>query len=161
MSPVNCVYSEPAPYSSGPIWSCGISSPFPRAFPTHQFKAGVLATWIIALAVYSPYLFVLAFVEYADEKQVCKMLWNETFGPSSSFANYSLALYVVFRHVPIVFLTILHSIILIKLKKQKIPGKQSVNAEQQRTRKNRNVIKMAIAIVVGFVLCWVPISIIN
>ena len=121
----------------------------------------ILATWIIALTFVSPYLFGLALFEYADEKQVCKMQWNETFGPSTSFASYSLASYVVFRHVPIAFLTILYSIILIKLKKQKIPGEPSVNAEKRRTQKNGNVLKIAIAIVVGFALCWVPISIMH
>ena len=53
-------------------------------------------------------------------------------------------------------LVILYFVIVIKLKLQKIPGEQSVNAEQQRARRNRNVLKMVTAIVVGFVLCWVP-----
>ena len=47
-----------------------------------------------------------------------------------------------------------------KLKSPKIPGEQSVNAEQQHNKRNRKVLKMAIAIVVGSVLCWVPFSII-
>ncbi|CAH3182690.1 unnamed protein product, partial [Porites lobata] len=34
------------------------------------------------------------------------------------------------------------------------PGEQSANAEQQRTRRNRNVLKMAITIVVVFFICW-------
>ena len=120
----------------------------------------ILATWIVALAVYSPYLFVLKLVEYADGKQYCISLWNEVFGPSSPIANYFLALFVVFCYFPVTLLVILYSVIVIKLKTQKIPGEQSVNAEQQRNKRNRNVLKMAIAIVVGFVLFWVPFSII-
>ena len=54
----------------------------------------------------------------------------------------------------------LYAIILYKLKTQKIPGERTVNAEEQRTKMNRNVLKMAIAIVLGFILCWVPLSII-
>jgi len=49
---------------------------------------------------------------------------------------------------------------LIKLKTQVFPGEQAANAEQQRARRNRNVLKMAIAIVLGFVLCFLPYSII-
>jgi len=74
--------------------------------------------------------------------------------------NYILAIFVVFYYIPVALLVILYSIIVVKLKKQKIPGEQSVITEQQRAKRNRNVLKMAIAIVVGFVLCWVPWSII-
>ena len=80
------------------------------------------------------------------------MAWNEAFGESSSVGNYFLALYVVFYFIPIVLLVILYSIIVFKLKSQKIPGEQSDNARRQRAKRNRNVLKMAIAIVMGFVL---------
>ena len=119
----------------------------------------ILATWIIAMAFSSPPLFAFKLVESADGKLVCAMLWNEAFGEFSSPVNYLLAFYVVFLYVPIAVLIILYPVIVIKLKLQKIPGEQSVNAEQQRAKRNRNVLKMAIAIVVGFVLCWVPWSI--
>ena len=116
----------------------------------------ILATWIVAAAVYSPHLNALKLVEYADEKQYCKMQWNE----ASFFAYYLLAGCFVLFYFPIALLIVLYSIIVIKLKAQKIPGEQSDNAEKQRNKKNRNVLNMAIAIVVGFVLCWVPFSII-
>ena len=121
----------------------------------------IAATWIVAMAVLSPLLFVLTLVEDADGKQYCFVTeWNEVFGPSSSFANYNLALIVVFFYIPIVLLVVLYSVIVIKLKTQKIPGEQSVGAEQQRAKRNRSVLKMAIAVVVGFTLCWLPKTII-
>ena len=116
----------------------------------------ILATWIVAIAVMSPYLIAHKLVEYSG-KLACERRWNK----SSSFANYFLGLYVVFLYIPTVLLVILYSIIVIKLKTQKIPGEQSDNAEQQRAKRNRNVQKMAIAIVIGFVLCWLPWSIIH
>ena len=120
----------------------------------------IAATWIVAMAVFSPYLFVRKLVEKPGGL-ACESRWNEAFGESSSRADYSLALHVVFFYVPIAFLTLLYSIIVIKLKTQKIPGEQSNNAEQQRAKRSRKVLKLAIAIVVGFVLCWVPYSIIS
>ena len=116
----------------------------------------ILATWIVAIAVMSPHLIAHKLVEYSG-KLACERRWNK----SSSFANYFLGLYVVFLYIPTVLLVILYSIIVIKLKTQKIPGEQSDNAEQQRAKRNRNVQKMAIAIVIGFVLCWLPWSIIH
>ena len=110
------------------------------------------------MAVVSPYLLASKIVENPGGLQ-CGLQWNEAFGESFSVKSYLLALFVVFLYIPIVMLTILYSIIVIKLKSQQIPGEQSAIAEQQRAKRNRNVLKMAIAIVVGFVLCWVPYSI--
>ena len=118
----------------------------------------ILGTWIIAMAVYSPYLVAFELAVYPG-LLVCVLRWNEAFGESPSLANYLIALSVVLCYIPIVMLAILYSIIVIKLKSQNIPGEQSANAEQQRAKRNKNVLKMAIAIVLGFVLCWVPFSI--
>ena len=118
----------------------------------------ISATWIVAMAVQLPYFFAFKLVEY-PEKRACARKWTEAFGESSSFANYSLAGIIVFFYIPIVLLIILYSIILIKLKSQVHPGEHSANAEEQRTRRNRSAIKMAIAIVAGFVFCWVPFTI--
>ena len=120
----------------------------------------ILATWIVAIAALSPYLSTFKLVENQGNLE-CLSYWNEAFGESSSVANYFLALYVVILYAPIALLVVLYSITVFTLKSQKIPGEQSVNAEQQRAKRNRNVLKMAIAIVVGFVLCWVPWSISN
>ncbi|XP_078343015.1 QRFP-like peptide receptor [Oculina patagonica] len=58
--------------------------------------------------------------------------------------------------IPFVLIAILYTIIYLKLKSQKIPGEQSTNATQQRVKRERNVLKMAIAIVLGFAVCWLP-----
>ena len=95
----------------------------------------ILATWIVAMAAFSPTLFALKLVENPG-KLACEWRWNEAFGESSSVGNYFLALYVVFYFIPIALLVILYSIIVFKLKSQKIPGEQSANAEQQRVKRN-------------------------
>ena len=118
----------------------------------------ILATWIVAIAVNSPELFALRLVEYPG-KLVCDRYWNEVFGESSSFENYLLPYKVVFNFIPLVLITILYIIIYLKLKSQKIPGEQSANAGQQRQQREWNVLKMAIAIVFGFAVCTLPLSI--
>ena len=118
----------------------------------------ILATWIIAMCFHSPFL--LAFKVIENPGQVaCVLQWNKELGRYSSLKNYLLVTYVVFLYIPIVLLTTLYSIILYNLKSQKIPGEQSASAQEQRSKRNRNVIKMAIAIVLGFAICWVPFSI--
>ena len=119
----------------------------------------ILATWIVASAVFSPDLIALKLVEHPGGF-VCSMKWNDVFRESSSLQNYFVAIFVILLYTPLVLITLLYVIIYVKLKSQKIPGTGSINAERQRLRRKRNVLKMAVAVVSGFAVCWLPFSII-
>ena len=118
----------------------------------------IVGTWILAAAFHSPFLFTFNLVEDQEEKR-CENQWEVIFGENSSFGIYILSACIFFYYIPFVVLVILYSIILIKLKKQAHPGEQSASAEEQRTRRNRNVLKMTVAIVVAFFICWIPFCI--
>ena len=77
------------------------------------------------------------------------------FIPASSFY---LTVFIVLFYIPLVLIAILHLTILLTLKSQKIPGEQSVNAREQRVKRERNVLKMSIAIVLVFAICWLPFT---
>ena len=118
----------------------------------------ILATWIVAMAIYSPYLLAFKLVKHPGGL-VCIFLWNEAFAESTIRQNYFASVMVFFCFVPFVLIAILYIIIYLKLKSQKSPGEQSVNAGQQRQQRERNVLKMAIAIVLGFAVCFLPLTI--
>ncbi|CAH3174811.1 unnamed protein product [Porites lobata] len=118
----------------------------------------ILATWIVPVAVNSPFLFANELVE-SPERNWCVKKWKKAFGESSSRANFVLALYILFIYLPVLLLVILYSIIVIKVKTQAHPGEQSANSQQHRDRKNRNVLQMSIAILTVFGICWLPVSI--
>ena len=118
----------------------------------------IVGTWVLAAAFHWPNLFNFNLVKDQEEKR-CMNQWEVIFGEGSSFGIYVLSVSIFAFYIPFVVLVILYSIILIKLKKQVHPGEQSASAEEQRTRRNRNVLKMTIAIVVAFFICWIPFSI--
>ena len=118
----------------------------------------ILATWIIAMAVSSPKLFAFKLVEYPGGLE-CRLRWKEAFGESSSHGNYFVPVLMIFYLIPLVFIAVLYITIYIRLKSQKIPAKQSANSGQQRQQRERNVLKMSIAIVLGFAVCGLPYSI--
>ena len=120
----------------------------------------ILATWIVAMAFQSPKLFAYKLLKY-PEGLLCEMRWNEAFGASSSIENYYMSILVIFFIIPLVLIAILYIIIYLKVKSQKIPGERlrSANFGQQRLQRKRNVLKMAFAIVLGFAVCWLPLSI--
>ena len=134
---------------------------FPLRSPLISFRLCpfvILATWIVAIAFNSPQLFVNKLVEY-PEKLGCEQRWNEVFGESLSYESYFLSRMAVFRYIPLVLTALLYIIIYLKLKSHKIPGEQSANAGRQRQQRERNVLKMTIAIVLGFAVCWLPLGI--
>ena len=118
------------------------------------------ATWVAGIAIHSPYLFAFRLAEYSPGKFKCAREWTAAFGESSSYRNYILAIFVLFIYTPLAATCVLYCKIVLKLKSQSIPGERSINAGQQRAKRERNVLKMAIAIVLGFVVCWLPFSII-
>ena len=118
----------------------------------------ILATWIVAIAVNSPVFIARELVVY-PEKVVCERNWNKVFGEFSSYETYIMSYIVVFTFTPFGLLAILYITIYLKLKSQKIPGEQSANAGKQRQQRERNVLKLAIAIVSGFAVCWLPLTI--
>ena len=80
----------------------------------------IFATWIVAVAFNSPYLFSIKLVEY-PEGAWCVLEWEKAFGESSSFVSYRLAYHSLFIYIPLPLLVILYSIIVIKLKTQAHP----------------------------------------
>lgn len=87
------------------------------------------------------------------------MHWNEVFGGSTSYENYFVGTFFLHIFISLLLIAILYIIIFLKLKSHKIPGEQSENVEQQRQQRERNVLKIAIAIVLGYAVCWLPIAI--
>ena len=99
----------------------------------------ILATWIVAVAVSSPYLIAIDIVESPEGNQ-CHLEWEKAFGESSSHTSFLLGKHILFIYIPLLFLVILYSIIFIKLKTQAHRGEQSTNNRQQRKKGNRNVL---------------------
>ena len=119
----------------------------------------ILATWIVAMAVQSPKLFAYKLVKYPGGL-VCEMRWDEAFGAFSKIENYYVSILVIFFIIPVLLTATLYIIIYFKVKEQKIQDEHSANfAGQQRLQRKRNMLKMAFAIVFGFAVCWLPLSI--
>ena len=73
----------------------------------------ILATWIIALAVWCPNLLVYTLVEYPT-KQYCMPRWNGAFDDFKSFLDYNIAWCVVLLYVTLALMSILYFVITLK-----------------------------------------------
>ena len=131
----------------------------PSLISSKRCRLFILVIWVVAMAVSCPQLLVWKVVENT-EGLVCQREWNDKFRAFSSFKNYTLVMIIVFIYVPLVLIAILYFSIAVRIKSQKIPGEPSVNARKQRLKRERNALKMSVAIVFVFAVCWLPSSII-
>ena len=118
----------------------------------------ILATWIIAMVFFCTSLFTWKVVEH-PEGLACVRQWKAEVGESSLKETFPVAMTIIYLYFPLVFIGILYLIIALKMKANKIIGLQSVNVREKRLKRERNVLKMCIAIVLVFAVCWVPFSI--
>ena len=109
----------------------------------------IFSTWLVLTAISTPAIFTNDYVYTGKLK--CRWRTKE-----SSVKYYTYAMPIVICAISFVLIIILYFVILFKLKTQTIPGEQSMNAVEKRIKMYRNVFKMVAAIVIAYILCWVP-----
>lgn len=124
----------------------------------------ILATWIIGMACHCVYFFARQLISI-EGKIYCMLMWNDAFGENSSLSLYFVSMFIILVVVPFSVMTILYSVIIVKVKSQKMPGgAESVITKKQdkrRAKNERNVLNMALAILLGFALCWAPSNVLG
>ena len=124
----------------------------------------ILATWIIGMACHCVYFFARQLISI-EGKIYCELMWNDAFGENSSLSLYFVSMFIISVVVPFSVMTILYSVIIVKVKSQKMPGgAESVITKEQdkrRAKNERNVLNMALAILLGFALCWAPSNVLG
>ena len=132
----------------------------PSLISSKRCRLFILVIWVVAIAVCFPQLLVWKFVENTESGLVCQREFIDKFRASSSIKNYRPAMIIVLIYVPLVLIAILYFSIAVRIKSQKIPGEPSVDARKQRLKRKRSVMKMSVAIVFVFAVCWLPFSIV-
>ena len=115
----------------------------------------ILTTWILAIAIHSPYFYTFR-LDTINGETLCATNWEPAFNHESAHNHYYTALLFVVLIVPLVTVSILQTITLLKLREDNmVPFRTSV-ANQRHKKKNKNLLKMSIVIVLAFALCWLP-----
>ena len=115
----------------------------------------VLSTWILAMAIHSPYLYTFRLDTFNGET-FCVTNWEPAFNHESTHTGYYTALLVTVLIVPLVTVSILQTITLLKLKDDKMQPFRSSLANQRHKQRTKMLLKMSVVIVLAFALCWLP-----
>ena len=131
---------------------------FPRQYRRITVKKRrffILCTWILAMAIHSPYFYTFD-LETINGETFCLTNWEPAFDHESTHTRYYTALLVTVLIVPLVTVCILQTIILVKLKDDKMALFRATISNQRHREKNKMLLKMSIAIASAFAFCWLP-----
>lgn len=115
----------------------------------------IVSTWILAMAIHSPYFYTFR-LEKINGETLCSTNWEPAFNQELTHIRYYTALLVTVLVVPLVTVSILQTIILVKLRNDKMASFRSSLLNQRHKSRNKNILNMSVAIVLVFALCWLP-----
>ena len=120
-------------------------------------RALVASTWIMAMALHSPYFYtfrlVAAHPKHPDYKE-CKARWDPAFDHQSVQPRYVMFLYLTVLLIPLLVISVLYTAIITILRRDKMAPYRSAKSAKRCKERNRNLQKMAIATVTAFLICW-------
>lgn len=126
----------------------------------------IVCSWIISMGTASPYLFVKEQSErqYADKLQIlCKENWPSYYIGLDEYGKceteqpgmrlYFTLTFIIMYAMPILVMGVTYSIITWTLMTRKGPGGKGTSSIDRARKK---IIRMLIAVLVFFVICWTP-----
>ena len=115
----------------------------------------IISTWIVAMAIHSPYFYTFR-LDTVNGETFCFTNWEPAFNHELTYTRYYSALLFVVLIVPLVTVSILQTITLLKLREDNMAPSRTSIANQRHKKKNKNLLKMSVVIVLAFALCWLP-----
>lgn len=115
----------------------------------------ISCTWIFAMAIHSPYFYTFR-LEASNGETICNSNWEPAFDNESTSVWFYTILLVTVLIVPLVVVAILQTIVLVKLRSDKMAAFRTSIANQRQSKRNKNLLMMSVAIVLAFAFCWLP-----
>ncbi|OWF48461.1 trissin receptor-like isoform X1 [Mizuhopecten yessoensis] len=125
----------------------------------------IAVSWLVSAAIAAPQLFVRKVIRYEFKNRdevFCTEIWPKFYKNAACISHepgkviYYTIEGIVMYVIPVIIMIGAYTVIALKLMLRKAPGNslRSTSSSQDRTRKK--VIKMLVAVLVVFVLCWTP-----
>lgn len=117
-----------------------------------RVKYVILLIWSISTVIHAPYLYGFQIRTFNDGKTYCFLGWS---GDVTKIVF--LALITLIYVIPLFLITVFYGLIVRKLRKQTLYGVRNLVVHfSRRGKRNRNVLKMSLAIVVVFFFSMSP-----
>ena len=118
----------------------------------------IILSWVVSAAIHAPYFYIFKLFEFNSEVY-CIASWEPAFEEPSTGKFYITFLCISVILIPFSLLAGIYTVIVSILIRQRNHLRDAVRGGIIRDKMNRNVLKMAVTIVVIFAICWAPLNI--
>lgn len=129
--------------------------PFKKYITRVNVKYVITTCWLVSLMVASPLLYANK-VHFDYGEYICYEDWAPL-DIMAAATTYTLITFILLYAVPLITICSLYVAVVYRLWHQAIPGDQRTpQSRKNRCQAKKRVLKMLIAIVLAFALCWLP-----
>ena len=132
-----------------------ICLPLKRIMTKRLSKVIIVSTWLIPCISSAP-MFVANIVVEDQGRLFCVEEWPAPLDTFKASRDYTIILFVLFYILPLIIISTLYSCVVYKIWRRRAPGNRSRSTTRLYTRSRKKALKMFIAIVFCFTLCWLP-----
>lgn len=139
-----------------------------RSTSSKRCRIFVASTWALAAAFHSPYFYTSRLVRVVGNQshdiEVCQQSWEPAFNDRLAHRRYGIFLYTTVLILPLLLISGLYIVIAFHAQNDKMLTCRSERGTKQRRDCTRNLLRMAIATIISFLVCWtlnIVISFIN
>ena len=133
-----------------------ICHPLKRIMSPRLSKVIILFTWLIPSISSAPMFVANNVVKTEEGSILCVEEWPAPLDSEKASTDYTIILFVLFYLLPLFVISSLYNCVIYKIWRRRAPGNRSSLTNRVYSRSRRKALKMFIAIVVCFALCWLP-----
>ena len=136
-----------------------VAFPLRAKMVTYRLRVNmIILSWVVSAAIHAPYFYIFKLFEFNSEVY-CIASWEPAFEEPSTGKFYITFLCISVILIPFTLLAGIYTVIVSILIRQRNHLRDAVRGGIIRDKMNRNVLKMAVTIVVIFAICWAPLNI--
>lgn len=118
----------------------------------------IALTWILAAALHLPYFYTFRLTRVAigqdDYIQICFPSWEPAFDDNTGQVYYNIFLFTTVLILPLLVISILYIAVALRVRNNNKGKFQFRKVSRRRQEFTRNLLKMAVATVAAFSVCW-------
>ncbi|XP_058970823.2 QRFP-like peptide receptor [Pocillopora verrucosa] len=136
-----------------------VAFPLRAKMVTYRLRVNmIILSWVVSAAIHAPYFYIFKLFVFNSEVY-CLASWEPAFEEPSTGQFYITFLCISVILIPFSLLAGIYTVIVSILIRQRNHLRDAVRGGIIRDKMNRNVLKMAVTIVVIFAICWAPLNI--
>ncbi|XP_078370784.1 QRFP-like peptide receptor [Oculina patagonica] len=133
--------------------SCPVAA---NPIPRKRCGMMIVLTWLVSFLMYATRFWTFK-LSIEEEGSFCYHSWEHLVGDPLKAREIEFLLHTILSVIiPFIAVTSFYTTILIKIRRISVPDDVSSLGPRRQQKRNRNVLRMLLAVVIAFGFCWFP-----